>query len=189
MFNFKRLFGVVPYILSAAVLFSALYFDKQAFLTRQEDLENRSGYPPAVGAIAPDFKLTSLTDKAEVSSQSLCQDGNVLFIFSSVSCPFTEQFIGELTQLITSQNKSIENVCLVFDVGTKAIDNAEAARIADRYPNIRIFADKNSSAAWGFKLRAYPTQYIVEPDSTILYRQIGYSGKENTKILFERFFN
>lgn len=73
-----------------------------------------------------------------------------------------------------------------FDTGAQPIDKYETEQIAQKYPSVQIFADKNSAAAWGFKLNAYPTQYIISSDNTIRYRQIGYAGAEYTKRIFNR---
>lgn len=186
MLVFKKIIRAVPYILSAAVLFLALYFDKQAFLKRQTDFENRAGYPPAVSDTAPDFTLTSIADGGEVSSAELLKKGDGLFVFTSVSCPHTQKFMGELTALAEAQSKDSQNIHLIFDTGAQPIDKYETEQIAQKYPSVQIFADKNSAAAWGFKLNAYPTQYIISSDNTIRYRQIGYAGAEYTKRIFNR---
>ena len=121
-------------------------------------------------ALAPDFELTSLAGEQVRLSQLRGQKA-VLFFFAPW-CGVCNASIGNLQDLhLTSGDKNLRVMAIAMDY----------AALED----VRWFADKhdltlpvllgNAALIRTWKLRGYPTYYVVDEQGRVRQRSIGYA--------------
>lgn len=168
----KRVLEIFAFAALTAILVFSVYLDRAAYARKREDIENRSGYPPAVSQRSPAFEVTAYPSGEVLSEKAFWKSERNLIVFTFPNCSATQDLLDQLAGL------GARDVHVVmFDVLPA---NAGALlKYAEEYPAFCFYAEVGHSVVWAYKMSVAPVIYLYDQEGTIVYRRIGgFAGED-----------
>jgi len=162
----KKALAVACYAGLAIVLALSIRMDRSAFAAKQEDIQNRAGYPPVVSQMSPSFSVTRLPTGETMTERDLLGGGRRILVFSIPNCPMTGSLLDALLSL------GIEDVGVVF-FDVSAVERPALEKYVEAYPELAFYLEAGHSVAWSYKVQGSPTMYLYDAEGRIVLRSIG----------------
>jgi peroxiredoxin len=154
----------------------------------------RGAEPPQVGAVAPDFKL-STTDGAPVQLAKLTADGPVVLVvlrgFPGYQCPACNAQTGQLIAAADKFRAKNARIVLVYPgqsagLGARAGEFLDGKTLPD---NVRLVLDPDYTFTELYGLRwdapretAYPSTFVIDAGGIVRFAKISrtHGGRTTT---------
>lgn len=123
---------------------------------------------PAIGAVAPDFQLTTLDGKAFSLSSAAKGHKAVVLMFISTQCPYSNAYNEQMKDLAnTYASKSV----LFVGINSNKTEEAAAAFAHARSNGhtFPIMKDPNNKVADLYEARRTPEVYVIDPQGKLRY--------------------
>lgn len=123
---------------------------------------------PAIGAAAPDFRLTTIDGKNFSLSSAARGHKAVVLMFISTQCPYSNAYNDQMKDLANAfASKG------VLFVGINSNKNEDAAAVAAHAKahdhNFPIMKDPDNKVADLYDARRTPEVYVVDPEGKLRY--------------------
>lgn len=174
----KIILGVIITAMVGWTIYDGLLSDQE---TAQETEISKSAAEQsgttglAVGNIAPDFELTTMD--GETVRLSDYRGQRVFINFWATWCPPCRAEMPDMQQLYEEQEVPVE-ILAVNLTPTEPNEESIVDFVADFGLTFPILMDINSEVAEKYKVRAYPTSYMIDSEGRISFVAPGAMNKE-----------
>ena len=171
----KRFSEIALYAVLGVALCASILWNQSSYKAQQEDIMNRTGYPPAVSQPSPAFTVESLKSGEAASSDTFWTSGRSMVVFSYSDC----SHLAETLDALDEAGVPPEKVRVVF-VDVKNGDESIMQRYISEYPGHEYYVESEHSATWAYKIDSAPHLYIYDEAGVIVYRSLnGLSVERN----------
>ena len=123
---------------------------------------------PAVGAAAPDFRLTTIDGKAFSLSSEARGHKAVVLMFISTQCPYSNAYNGQMKDLANAY--ASRGVLFVGINSNKTEDSAAVgAHARTNGHTFPIMKDPDNKVADLYDARRTPEVYVIDPEGKLRY--------------------
>ena len=123
---------------------------------------------PAIGAVAPDFQLTTIDGKSFSLSSAAKDHKAVVLMFISTQCPFSNAYNEQMKALADAY--AARGVLFAGINSNKSEDTAAALAHAKAHGHtFPIMKDPNNKVADLYDARRTPEVYVIDPEGKLRY--------------------
>jgi peroxiredoxin len=137
--------------------------------------------PPAIGALVPDFRATSVQGDAVSMQEAAARHKAVVLVFLSTVCPYANYFAGHIRQMAETYGPRGALFVALYSNGWESREEA-AAHGREHGFSFPIVKDEGHAIADAIGATRTPEAFVVDANGRLRYRGRVMSKQESPEL-------